>query len=143
MKKFILFLSIGLSIISCSSNPKLNPYKTYISDAQLEALSTKQYEESFDILHKSIYNVYVKKNYDIEIKEESGLNIIIATAWTYSGNYEELFFYLDKLNPNLVEVKLISRLNRDRIKNVANIESYETVWREIDLEIERLKAYNK
>lgn len=135
MKNIILFLGISFSVLSCSSS-KPDPV---LSDAQLEAASTKQYNEPIDIVHKSIYRKYAYSGYSVV----EGPTKISAFNLRGSLGYESYTFYLNELNSNLTEVKLVFELEGALVRNLANIPTYEKIWQEIGIEIEKQKAYNK
>ena len=138
----------GLSLASCSSSP-LKMTNSKMSSFEVKAITTKQYEESFDTVCNALGSFLVLE----ELVNTGGC--YSGASVTRKGEYKgykivkpqiKYSFKVTKIAPKLTEVELILDIEekeRRNMKRSYNKAYYDEVYNKIRLEIERIKAINR
>lgn len=103
----VLFLTA-----SCTSTRVLTP-------AEIKLMTTKQYEEPYDIVFKSVMSLLQSKQFVIE-ETDYNTGLIIATKNIYRKKTATLVkgsILIDKVNDELSEVKLTIYAGEQKTKN--------------------------
>ena len=155
----ILFLGMfGLSLASCSSSP-IKMTNSKMSSFEVKAITTKQYEESFDIVCNALGSFLVLE----ELSNKGGCYSRISVTREREFRYDffgseklkkpeiEYSFNVRKIAPKLTEIELIIDIQDEKdpysgfpkMKRSYNKAYYDEVYNKIRLEIERIKAINR
>ena len=149
MKKLLLILSLILSLVmtGCTGSQ--------VNTSQRTQMRTKTFEADYNLAFKSVMRVLEVQGYTVENTDIStGLikaDKLKTGFWMNSTTKNEVNSNITKLNNEITEIRLNLRelveyrgaygSKSEKAKIIDNPETYNILFNEIRLEIERLKAY--